>query len=158
MSDWIALVVSFAVCMGAAFVGGLFTTRAIEEWYRGLRKPSWNPPEWAFGPIWIVLYILMAVSAWLVWEQGGFQAQAMPLVIFAVQLVLNVAWSGIFFYKRMIFAGLIEVLAFWAAILATIIAFWFASPLAAVILLPYIVWVSIASYLNYTILKLNPSA
>jgi len=155
MSDWVALIVSFAVCMAAASVGGLLTTRAINEWYGGLRKPSWNPPDWAFAPIWTVLYILMAVSAWLVWEQGGLSLQAIPLSIFAAQLILDVAWSGIFFYKRMILGGLIEVLVFWTTILATVIAFWGASILAAALLIPYLVWVSIASYLNYTIWKLN---
>ena len=155
MADWMAFIISFAACMTAASVGGLFTTRAIEEWYRGLRKPSWNPPEWAFGPVWTILFILMAISAWLVWEEGGLDSQFIPLSIFGVQLALNVAWSGIFFYKRMLLGGLIEVVVFWAAILATIIAFWGASVLAAVLLFPYIAWVSIASYLNYTIWRLN---
>lgn len=155
MTDWIALIVSFGVCMGAALVGGLLTSKAIPEWYRGLRKPSWNPPEWAFGPVWTILYILMAVSLWLVWEEGGFSEQALPILIFALQLSLNVAWSWIFFYRRMISAGVVEMIVLWAAILATIGTFWFASPLAAVLLIPYIVWVSIACYLNYTILRLN---
>jgi len=155
MADWIALIISFVICFVAAGVGGLLTSRAIEEWYRGLTKPSWNPPEWAFGPVWTVLYILMAISAWLVWEEGGFDEQLIPLAVFGVQLALNVIWSGVFFYKRMILGGLVEVVAFWFAILATIIAFWSASEIAALLLIPYIAWVSIASYLNYTIWRLN---
>jgi len=157
MADWIALAGSLVICMVAASIGGLFTARAIKEWYRGLKKPSWNPPDWAFGPIWTILYILMGISAWLVWEEGGVEAQLIPLSIFALQLILNVVWSAVFFYKRRIFGGLIEVLLLWAAILATIIAFWGPSVVAAVLLLPYIAWVSIASYLNYTIWRLNPA-
>jgi len=157
MSDWIALIVSFVACMSAAAVGGLLTSRAIKEWYGGLRKPSWNPPDWAFGPIWTILYILMAISAWLVWEEGDTQWRLIPLSIFSIQLALNVVWSGVFFYKRMILGGLVEVLALWAAILATIIAFWSASTIAAILLIPYLIWVSIASYLNYTIWRLNRS-
>jgi translocator protein len=155
MAGWISLIISFAICMAAAAVGGLLTARAIEEWYRGLRKPSWNPPDWAFGPVWTILYILMAISAWLVYSEGGLNEQLVPLSIFGIQLVLNVVWSGIFFYKRKILGGLVEVICLWAAILATIIAFWGASTIAALLLIPYIAWVSIASYLNYTIWRLN---
>lgn len=155
MSDWIALVVSFAVCLAAAGIGGLLTARAIKEWYRTLRKPSWNPPDWAFGPIWTMLYILMAISAWLVSEEGGFSARIVLLSVFGIQLALNVIWSGVFFYKRMILGGLAEVLVLWVAILATIIAFWGVSTVAAALLIPYLAWVSIASYLNFTIWRLN---
>jgi len=155
LTDWVALIVSFIVCLGAAGIGGILTTRAIREWYGTLRKPSWNPPDWAFGPIWTILYVLMAISAWLVWEEGGFQEQLLPLSIFGIQLALNVIWSGIFFYKRRILGGLAEVLLLWAAILGTIIAFWGASVIAALLLMPYLAWVSIASYLNYTIWRLN---
>ena len=156
MTDWIALVASFVICFAAAGIGGMFTTRNIKGWYRGLRKPSWNPPDWAFGPVWSILYALMAVSVWLVWDKDGSSA-FIPISIFAIQLVLNVAWSWLFFYKKNIKGGFIEVLVFWAAILATIVAFIGSSLMASLLLLPYIVWVSIASYLNYTILKLNPA-
>lgn len=157
MTDWIALVVSLAVCFGAAGIGGMFTTRSIQSWYRGLNKPSWNPPDWAFGPVWSILYLLMAVSVWLVWDKQGSSA-IIPISIFAIQLALNVVWSWVFFYKRNIKGGLIEVFVFWVAILATIIAFLGTSPIASLLLVPYIAWVSVASYLNYTILKLNPAS
>jgi benzodiazapine receptor len=155
MEDWMGLIASLIVCMAAAAVGGLLTAKAIKEWYRTLRKPSWNPPDWAFGPVWTILYVLMAISAWLVWEEGGLHQQIIPLSIFGIQLALNVAWSAIFFYKRKLLGGLIEVIGLWAAILATIIAFWGVSIAAAALLIPYIAWVSIASYLNYTIWRLN---
>ena len=155
MADWIALIVSFIACMGAATVGALLTARAIKEWYRGLKKPSWNPPDWAFGPVWTILYILMAISAWLVWEDGSPDERLLPLSIFGIQLALNVAWSGIFFYKRKLLGGLVEVLVLWTAILVTILSFWGVSNTAALLLLPYIAWVSIASYLNYTVWRLN---
>lgn len=157
MSDWLALIVSFAACMSAAAIGGLLTTRSIEEWYNTIKKPSWNPPEWAFGPIWTILYILMAISAWMLWEEGDAQSRLVPLSIFGVQLALNVIWSGVFFYKKMILGGLVEIIALWIAIFATLVAFWGESAIAAILLMPYLLWVSIASYLNYTIWRLNPA-
>ena len=113
----IALVVFLAVTFAAAGIGSIATTPNIPTWYAGLAKPSWNPPNWIFGPVWTALYISMAVAAWLVWRQGGLWQWA--LALFAVQLALNAAWSWLFFGFHMPGAAFIEVVALFAAILAT---------------------------------------
>lgn len=158
MDEWVVLAISIATCMAAALIGGFFTARAVKEWYPSLKKPSWNPPSWAFGPIWTILYILMAISAWLVWKEGGLMQQIIPLSLFGIQLIFNVVWSWLFFYKRSIRGGLYEIVMLWILILATLLAFWSATIIAGLLFVPYLVWVSIASYLNYTVWKLNPPA
>lgn len=93
----VGLAVFVLICLAAAALGGITTGPAIDGWYRTLEKPPWQPPNWVFGPVWSVLYLLMAVAAWLVWMRAGFRAAVIPLGLFAVQLVLNVAWSWTFF-------------------------------------------------------------
>lgn len=137
----------------AALTGALFTPG---EWYRGLAKPSWNPPDWAFGPAWAVLYTLIAVSGWLVWRKAGFAGAAVPLAIYGVQLVLNAAWSAIFFGMKRPDLAFFELVVFWIAILATIVAFWPVHRTAALLLLPYLAWVTFAGVLNFTLWRMNP--
>jgi tryptophan-rich sensory protein len=138
---------------GAAALGALFTTAAVREWYPTLRKPSFTPPDAVFGPVWTLLYALMAVAAWLVWR-GPHGLVALPL--YWVQLALNVLWSALFFGRRAPRAGLWCVLLLWAAIAATIAAFARHSHLAAALMLPYLLWVSYAGALNAAIVRLNP--
>ena len=157
MSDWIALVVSIIVAFAAAAIGGMATAEAIPVWYNGLKKPWFTPPEWAFGPVWTILYLLMAIAAWLVWEQNSAKSIAIPLGLYAAQLALNVLWSFIFFYKRKLRAGFIDIIALWAAILVTLILFWNVDTLAGLLFIPYLAWVTIASALNYKVWKLNPA-
>ena len=149
----LALALFLAVTFSAAGIGSLATTPNITTWYAGLAKPSWNPPNWIFGPVWTVLYISMAVAAWLVWRQGGLWQW--PLALFAVQLALNAAWSWLFFGFHMPGAAFIEVVALLVAIAATTIAFWPRSMAAGILMLPYLGWVSFASVLNFTIWRLN---
>jgi tryptophan-rich sensory protein len=149
-----------AICVGAVLlasaVGSLATARAIPTWYKGLAKPSFNPPEWLFGPAWTVLYLMIAVAAWLVWKQGiGAAGVKLALVVFLVQLVLNALWSVFFFGLRSPLAGLVDIIALWLAIVATIILFFRVSVPAGVLLLPYIGWVTFAAVLNAAILRLN---
>jgi translocator protein len=149
-----------AICVGAVLlassVGSFATVRAIPRWYQGLTKPSFNPPEWLFGPAWMVLYLLMAVAAWLVWKRGfGAPGVKLALAAFLVQLVLNALWSILFFGLRSPLAGLVDIIAMWLAILATIFFFFRVSVPAGVLLLPYIAWVSFAAVLNAAILRLN---
>ena len=115
---WIGLVVFIAICLGAAAIGAIATTPEIDGWYRTIEKPSWNPPNWIFGPVWTALYILMAIAAWLVWRPAGFVAAAMPLTLFAVQLVLNIAWSWIFFGLHQPGWAFAEIVLLWLAIAA----------------------------------------
>ncbi|MDQ3651178.1 MAG: tryptophan-rich sensory protein, partial [Acidobacteriota bacterium] len=96
--QWLGLVVSIVICFGVAALGSLATDPNIDGWYAALRKPSWNPPNWIFGPVWSMLYLLMAVAAWLVWRRRGFAgASLLPLALFGIQLVLNGLWSVLFF-------------------------------------------------------------
>jgi tryptophan-rich sensory protein len=148
------------VCVGAVLlassIGSFATVRAIPRWYAGLAKPSFNPPEWLFGPAWTVLYLMMAVAAWLVWKQGlGVPGVKLALIVFLAQLVLNSLWSILFFGLRSPLAGLVEIIVLWLAILATIFLFFRVSVPAGLLLLPYIAWVSFAAILNAAILRLN---
>jgi benzodiazapine receptor len=150
------LIVFFAVCLGAGGLGSFFTASSVRDWYPKLRKPAGTPPSWIFGPVWTTLYLLMAVSAWLVWREYG--RGALPaLLIFFAQLALNIAWSGIFFGSRMPGVAFVEIVILWLAILFTIFVFYFLVPLAALLLVPYVLWVTYASYLNWGIWRLNRS-
>jgi translocator protein len=150
------LIVFFAVCLGAGGLGSFFTASSVRDWYPKLRKPAGTPPSWIFGPVWTTLYLLMAVSAWLVWREYG--RGALPaLLIFFAQLALNIAWSGIFFGSRMPGVAFVEIVILWLAILFTIFVFYFLVPLAALLLVPYVLWVAYASYLNWGIWRLNRS-
>jgi len=151
----IGLGISVGLCFGAAFVGSIFTTPAIPGWYAALIKPSWTPPAWVFGPVWSILYLMMALAAWLVWRQAGRTAVVTPLMLFFVQLALNTSWSILFFGLRMPGAAFAEILVLWLAILATMIAFWRSTSPAGLLLLPYLVWVTFAAWLNFTIWRMN---
>jgi len=136
----IALIAILVICFAAAGLGSVATTPNIPTWYATLAKPSWNPPNWLFGPVWTILYLCMAVAAWLIWRQGGLRQARWPLTLFAVQLALNAAWSWIFFWFHLPGAAFIEVLALLAAIAVTTIAFWPRSLGAGVLMLPYLAW------------------
>ena len=151
----IGLVVILAICFSAAAVGSVATAPNIPTWYAALAKPSWNPPNWLFGPVWTMLYVCMSVAAWLVWRQGGLRQAHRPLSLFAVQLVLNAAWSWLFFGFQMPGVAFVEVLVLLAAIAATTVAFWSRSKAAGMLMLPYLGWVAFASVLNFTIWRLN---
>lgn len=141
----------------AGIIGSLFTTPAIPTWYLALQKPSIAPPNWIFGPVWTTLYLLMGISLYLVSKAGlGSINVRRSLVMFSIQLALNVLWSYLFFGLRSPRLGLIEIIAMWVAILITMVFFQRVSRAAALLLVPYLLWVSFASYLNYLIMILNP--
>jgi translocator protein len=153
---WQALVLGlfYLVCFLAAGLGSLFTMVSVGGWYAALAKPPWSPPDWIFGPVWTVLYAAMAVAGWLVWRRGGL-ASVPALRWFAVQLVLNVGWSVVFFGLRMSGLAFAEILALWVAIVATVSASWRVSRPAGILLVPYLLWVSFAVALNFAIWRLN---
>jgi benzodiazapine receptor len=151
----ISLTLSVALCFAAAGLGSLFTRPAIEGWYASLHKPSWTPPNWLFGPVWTALYLVMAIAVWLVWRRAGFSGARLALALFATQLALNVAWTGIFFGLRAPGAAFAEIVFLWLFILATAIAFWPISRAAAWLMLPYLLWVAYAAGLNFSIWRLN---
>ncbi|MDB4638113.1 tryptophan-rich sensory protein [Planctomycetaceae bacterium] len=153
---WFGLMLSFLICFAASGIGAFSTTSQIDGWYATLNRPSYAPPNWIFGPLWTILYAMMAVAAWLVWKQEGFWKAAAPLGIFAVQLILNVIWSVLFFGLQNPGIALIEIILLWMAIFATIILFARRSMPAGILLVPYLLWVSFASVLNYGFWSLNP--
>ena len=146
---------SAIICAAAAGAGWLFTSGSVDTWYAGLRKPSINPPDSAFGPVWIALYIAMAIAAWLVWRQHHRTAVGGAILLYAIQLLLNVGWTAAFFGMRSTFAGLVVIGMLWVTILAMIIAFSHISAIAALLMIPYLLWVSFAALLNYRIWQLN---
>jgi translocator protein len=148
----LALVVLLILCSTVAGLGGLATTPNIANWYANLAKPAWTPPDWVFGPVWSILYLSMAVAAWLVWRQGN---ATVPMTLFGIQLAANAAWSWLFFGLHSPGAALIDIVLLWAAIAATTIAFWRRSRLAGILFLPYLAWVSFAVALNCAIWRWN---
>jgi tryptophan-rich sensory protein len=145
------LLVSFVVCFAAAFAGSRFLP---DEWFKKLNKPSWNPPNWLFAPVWTVLYALMAIAAWLVWERAG--ANALPVLsLFALQLVMNAAWTWLFFGLHRPDRAFADIAVLWLLIAATLIGFWQIDALAGLLLGPYLAWVSFATALNWNIWRLN---
>jgi len=152
---WAGLVVLLGVCFAVAWAGSAATTPKISVWYAGLAKPAWNPPNWVFGPVWLVLYCCMAVAAWLVWRPGGFAAAWRPLTWFGVQLALNGLWSWIFFGLESPGWAFVELALLWTAIAVTTVEFWRRSPVAGVLFLPYLAWATFAGLLNFTIWRLN---
>jgi tryptophan-rich sensory protein len=152
----LALFGFIAVCLGAAGLGAMATAPEIGGWYSTLRKPSWNPPNAAFGPVWTTLYLMMAVAGWLMWSVAGLRASTVQLALFTIQLVLNVAWSWIFFRLHRPDYAFAEIIVLWIAIAATMAAFFRRSTAAGWLLVPYLVWVSFAVCLNFAIWQLNP--
>jgi tryptophan-rich sensory protein len=160
--DWnsaIKLIVSILASFAAAGIGSLFTFKAIPNWYAGLRKPPYTPPNWAFGPVWTTLYILMAISVFLVWQKGlAIDGALLAFILFWIQLVFNALWSIIFFGMKSKGGGVITIVVLWLLILATVITSFRVSGWAGALLIPYILWVSIASYLNIGVWVLNKPA
>jgi translocator protein len=154
-NHWLSLIVSLVVCYGAASIGAAVTRPAIKNWYAQLDKPSWRPPNWAFGPAWTVIFTLMAFAAWIVWNRHETLFVLPALCLFGIQLALNVAWSAVFFGLRRPGLAVVEICSLWVAILATLIQFWRIAPLAGCLLVPYLAWVSFAMVLNFTIWRMN---
>jgi len=141
------------VCLGAGWLGSLLARPALMAWYEGLSKPNWTPPNWLFAPIWTILYMAMGVAAWLVWRRSGLTAA--PMQLFLLQLLLNVAWSAVFFRFRSPGWAFVEIVTLWCAILLTAIGFGRTAPLAGWLMIPYLLWVSYAAALNFAIWRLN---
>lgn len=145
------LVVSFA-----ASAVGAFASIQAKSFYGQLVQPSWAPPPSVFGPVWTALYALMAIAAWLVWRSGGFRANRTALSLFLAQLALNSLWSWLFFAWHRGAWAFVDIILLWALVVATLVTFWRMRPLAGALLIPYLLWVSFASALNYAVWQLNP--
>jgi tryptophan-rich sensory protein len=153
---WTPIIISAGASAATALAGGLLTT--IGPWYRALRKPSWQPPDWLFGPAWTLIFIGIGSAGVLGWNHAHTApARALIVTLFAVNLALNVTWSYFFFYKRRPDWALREVVPLWLSILILALAVGSVSHLGGLLLVPYLCWVSFAAYLNRTIVRLNGS-
>ena len=156
MKNIFKLIASILMCQAAGIAGSFFTTKSVDTWYAGINKPVFTPPDWVFAPVWSILYILMGISLFLIWRKGlGSGDAKSAFFIFIFQLLLNSLWSFAFFGLRSPLAGLIVILILWLAILWTIISFRKISLPAALLLIPYTIWVSFATLLNWAIFLLN---
>jgi benzodiazapine receptor len=143
---WLAL--CFAASISAVFV-------STNGWYADLAKPPWNPPAWVFDPAWTLLYVLMAVAAWLVWREGGWKVQRLPLGLFLLQWLLNALWTPLFFGLHRSGLAFAEIVLLWLVLAATLWSFWQVRKAAGFLLVPYLAWVTFAAALNFTIWRLN---
>lgn len=151
----VGLIAWLVVTFIAAAIGAAASVRA-GSFYVQLVRPDWAPPSAAFGPVWTTLYLLMGISAWLVWRVGGFRAAGSALTLFLVQLAFNALWTWLFFGWQLGAAAFAEILILWLLVVATLIAFWRIKPLAGALLIPYLLWVSFATALSYAVWELNP--
>lgn len=151
------LLLAIIICQLAGVIGSVFTFSSIPTWYAALTKPSFTPPNWVFGPVWITLYALIGIAVYLIYNAPvkNKQAKHNALMAFSAQLVLNALWSIIFFGMHWIFYGFVVIVLLWLAVLLTIIKFYKINKTAGWILIPYIVWLSLATALNYYVWILN---
>ena len=155
--DFKKLIISVGICQLSGVLGALFTFSALQTWYPLLNKPPFTPPAWIFGPAWTILYVLMGISAYLIWMEGTKKTKVREaLLLFGLQLLLNFLWSFIFFGLRLPGYAFLEIIALWVSIIAAIISFFGISRKAGFLLLPYLAWVTFAALLNYSVWMLNP--
>ena len=155
MNKFLKLIISLVVVYTTAFFGSYFTFSSISGWYAHLIKPSFSPPNWIFGPVWTVLYLMMAISFYLIWEKNNLNKVCRPAKLFLMQLLLNFFWSLLFFGLHQPFLAFVDIFLLWIFILLTILEFKKRSKTAGYLLIPYLIWVSFASILNLSIVLLN---
>lgn len=155
MKPFAKLIISLVICQLAGIIGSIFTAKSVSTWYLTLNKPSFNPPNWLFGPVWISLYFLMGVALFLIWSLDRARDKRKALILFIAQLIFNALWSIAFFGLKSPLFGLIVIIVLWVLILLTIIKFFKISKPAAWLLIPYILWTSFAAILNLSIFLLN---
>jgi translocator protein len=148
ISHTIKLIISILLPLSVGAIAGMFTSQAVPIWYASLNKPSFSPPNWVFGPVWTTLYILLGISFFLIWKEEASKERDLAIKVFSIQMLLNFAWSFLFFYFNLIGATLIEIILLWTSIAAMIYLFYKIKPLAAYLNIPYLLWVSFATILN----------
>jgi translocator protein len=154
--SWLKLFISIIVCLGTGFIGSIFTTPSILTWYSRINKPAFNPPNWIFAPVWTILFIMMGVSLYLIWNKGLKKKESKEaLIIFILQLAINVLWSILFFGLHSPLYAYFDIVILWLLIILTIFRFKKISLTAAWLLIPYLFWVSFASVLNLSVYFLN---
>jgi len=151
----IKLIITCILCLSAGWAGSL-STGSNSNWYQNLNKPSFNPPDWVFGPVWTALYIMMGISAFLIWQKGlNNNAVKIALLFFIIQLILNAIWTPLFFGLKSPILAFTEIILLWFGISLTIVKFYTLSKPASFLLIPYILWVTFAAFLNFSIVLLN---
>jgi len=155
MKNFFRLITSIIICQSAGIIGSFFTVTSVGGWYQTINKPSFNPPGYIFGPVWIALYLMMGISLYLVWNRKGTADIKIPLIIFFAQLFFNTIWSILFFGLHSPVLALIDIIILLILIIITIFSFKKVSKPAAYLLIPYLMWVSFATVLNYYIVMLN---
>lgn len=153
--QFLGLIGWLAVVFIAAGTGAAASIQA-DQFYSQLRQPDWAPPASVFGPVWTALFLLMGLAAWLVWRNGGFRSASSALTLFLIQLALNALWSWLFFGWQFGALAMADLVLLWVLIIATMVAFWRISSLAGLALVPYLLWVTFAGALNYSVWQLNP--
>ncbi len=155
-STLIRLIASILIPQAAGGIGSLFTMASIPTWYAALNKPSFNPPNWIFAPVWTLLFLMMGIALAFIWKEGLSRREVkIALTFFMIQLFMNVLWSFLFFYLKMYFAAFIEIIILWFGILITLVSFYRISRIAGYLLVPYLLWVSFAIVLNFFLWQLN---
>lgn len=152
----IAGLIGWLVLVYAAAGAGAFASAQAGAFYRQLQRPAWAPPGWLFGPVWSALYTLMAVAVWLVWRQRGLGGARVAIALFLIQLIANALWTWLFFAWRQGALASIEIVMLWLLIAATMAAFWPINRVAALLLAPYLAWVTFATALSFAIWRANP--
>lgn len=156
MNKLLKLLLSIILCEGVGILGSIFTIPSITTWYSHLNKPVFNPPNWIFGPVWTILYLLLGVFLYLILEKKFKKGKNKFLIVFSVQLFLNFLWSIIFFGMHLPLVAFIEIAFLWGSIVWLVINSWTVSKISSLILIPYLCWVSFAAILNLTVALLNP--
>ena len=151
----ISLIVFLIVCLSVSGVGGAITATSVDTWYQALEKPAFNPPDWVFAPVWTALYLFMGVAAWRIWRFRALMAARIALLVFGLQLCLNVGWSFLFFGLQQINFGLVEIVILLFGIISNMILFWRLDRFAGLLFVPYVAWVSYATILNASLSFLN---
>jgi tryptophan-rich sensory protein len=153
--DIFGLVAFIIGCLVVSGIGGIITATSVGSWYLSIEKPPFNPPNWVFAPVWTTIYIFMAVAGWRVWRSGHDARRHRALIVFGVQLGLNLAWSFLFFGLQRIDLAMVEIFILLIAIVATTMLFWRIDRLAGGLFVPYVLWVSFATLLNGSLWVLN---
>ena len=154
-SKWLSLLVFIVIIFLVQIIGGLFTASSVNDWYQTLKQPAWSPPDWLFGPVWTILYVMIAFAGWLVYIKRSSKLKRFALLLYAGQLLFNLLWTFFFFYLKSPFLGFIDIVILIVFILGTIISFMPISQVAAYLLFPYLFWTLYASTLNGAIWLMN---
>ncbi len=149
------LILFLVLCLLVGVIGGVITASSVDTWYQTLNKPDFNPPDWLFAPVWTTLYVMMAIAAWRVWRRVGSSAEQKALLVFSLQLVLNLLWSYLFFGLQRIDLALIGIVILLAVIVLNSLMFWRIDRVAGMLFAPYVLWVCYATLLNTSLLIMN---